>query len=219
MDGVGHSGCRCVGLTGGIGCGKTTVSNEFARLGVPVFDADVISKSLTQPGQPALRQIIAAFGDDFLLPGGGLDRARLRRHILQLPAARQQLEAILHPLAWQEIWGKVAASDAPYCIASVPLLVESSHAASMDRIVVVDCAESLQRQRLASRDQLSAEEIEAFLRAQADRKTRLAYADDVIHNDSDLSSLRSQVVRLHQSYLAWSSLPGRERKMLSNSKG
>jgi dephospho-CoA kinase len=194
-----------VGLTGGIGSGKSTVATSFAALGVPVVDADTIVRELVTPGEPAFREIVAAFGDDVIAPDGALDRARLRRIMLADAERRRRLEEILHPRVRAEIRRHVAALDAPYCILSVPLLIESGRDRyPIDRLLVVDCPEPLQRSRVAARDRWSPAEIDAMIAAQTTRERRLQAADDVLVNDRDLDALESQVQALHRRYLALS---------------
>lgn len=194
-----------IGLTGGIGSGKTTVANDFAALGVPVIDADHIAHELVSPGQPALQAIVNAFGPDVLhsldQPGQPqLNRARLRARVFADPAQRQLLESILHPLIRAEMQRRVLALHAPYGLLSIPLLVEGGQTDLVERILVVDVPEALQYQRVRKRDKLSDAEIAAILCAQASRQQRLAVADDVIVNDTDLEKLHQHVLVLHQFY-------------------
>ncbi|MBI5451585.1 MAG: dephospho-CoA kinase [Gammaproteobacteria bacterium] len=190
-----------IALTGGICSGKTTVSRMFEALGIPVIDADVIARELVTPGSPALRQIISAFGPGLITQDGQLDRERLRQRVFADPAQRRQLEAILHPLIRSEMRRRVAQLTTPYCILSIPLLVETGQQDLADRILVIDTPETLQRQRLQARDRRSTAEIDAVLAAQSPRALRLAAADDVIINADDLPTLERQVARLHQDYL------------------
>jgi len=200
-----------LGLTGGIASGKTTVSNLFLQLGVPVIDADVIAHALVQPGQETLDLLVQTFGSDILLgfiyplkqglKHGYLNRNLLRQRVFADASARRQLEAILHPRIWQEMREQASQVDYPYCILSIPLLAESPPVNWLDRILVVDCLPLQQRERLAARSGLSAEEIERILAAQVSRESRLAIADDVIHNDKDVKHLEQQVLNLHPFYL------------------
>lgn len=194
-----------VGLTGGIGSGKSAVSAHFARLGVPVVDADDIARELLAPGQPALDEVVTAFGFDLLDADGVLDRARLRRIVLADPAQRRRLEAILHPRVRSEMRRRTGALDAPYCILSIPLLVETGQTGEVDRVLVVDCPESLQRSRVAARNRWTAGEIDAMIAAQATRAQRLQHADDVLLNDGEVDALYRDVEALHHRYLALSS--------------
>lgn len=196
-----------IGLTGGIGSGKSTVARLFAELGTPVIDADVVGRELVEPGSPALARIRQAFGEDVIDPSGRLDRSRLRQLVFQDADKRQELEAILHPLILGEMRRRAAALDAPYCLLVIPLLLETGQTAMVHRILVVDSTETLQIARTQARDGLSPAEASAIIGAQVDRPTRLAAADDVIVNDSDLASLREQVLHLHRRYLRLASQP------------
>ena len=199
-----------IGLTGGIGSGKTTVANHFAALGVPVIDADQIARELVEPGQPALQAIVKAFGPDVLGSPDQqghvqLDRARLRARVFADVQQRQLLESILHPLIRAEMQRRVRVlaeqGDVRYVLFSIPLLVEGGQIDLVERILVVDVPEALQYQRVRARDGISSDtEIAAILRAQANRQQRLAVADDVIVNDADLENLRQQVLKLHLFY-------------------
>lgn len=188
-----------VGLTGGIGSGKSSAARYFAELGAPVVDADVIARELVAPGQPALAHIVKVFGSEILNPDGTLDRARLRGIVFEDTARRKQLEAILHPLIREEMEARVARLSAPYCIVCIPLLLETD-AARVDRILVVDAPHYLQYLRTMTRDGLSAREVAAVLRAQIGFRERLARADAVIVNDRDQAHLRAQVEQLHRRY-------------------
>ncbi len=190
-----------VGLTGGIGSGKSTVAERFAARGVPVIDMDAIARELTAPGRPALDEIAAAFGPDILEPGGGLDRAALRRKIFADPGARRRLEAILHPRIRAEVERRLRELDVPYAVVVIPLLVESGQRDLVDRVLVVDAPEDLQVRRAMARDGIGADEARAVLAAQAGRRERLAAADDVIANDGGLDALDRAVAALHRHYL------------------
>jgi dephospho-CoA kinase len=189
-----------IGLTGGIGSGKSAVCEIFQELGVPVIDADAVSREVVEPGCPALEQIRAAFGDSIITANGQLDRATLRELIFANPAKRRQLEAILHPLIQQAMLEQAAALQAPYCIFAIPLLIEAVQTDMVDRILVVDAPEPLRRQWLKQRDGMDDLQINAVFAAQLDRGKRLAHADDVIHNAADLAHLRAQVIDLHGRY-------------------
>ncbi|HKK13182.1 MAG TPA: dephospho-CoA kinase [Gammaproteobacteria bacterium] len=191
-----------IGLTGGIGSGKSTVARYFADLGIPVVDADVIARELVTPGSDALAAIVDAFGPDFLRPDGTLDRARLGAHVFSDPAARRRLEGILHPPVLQAMTERAARLEGPYCILVIPLLLETGQSGLVDRVLVVDAPPELQRRRVAARDALDADRIEAVLAAQTDRTSRLDRANDVIVNDGSCADLRAQVADLHQRYLA-----------------
>lgn len=197
-----------IGLTGGIGSGKSTVASLFAQHAVPVIDADEISHRLTRPGMPAARQILSAFGPEIAGPDGGIDRKRLGRCIFGDTVKRKRLEAILHPLIRTEMERAVRELDAPYCLLVIPLLIETGQRDLVDRVLVVDIEERLQIERVRSRDGKSETEIQAILDAQASRSQRLAAADDRLTNNGDLASLRIQVEALHERYLALAAANG-----------
>lgn len=190
-----------LGLTGGIGSGKSAAALHFAALGVHVVDADQAARLVVAPGQPALGQIAAHFGPDVLLPDGGLDRTALRERIFTDPAQRQWLEALLHPLIRQEIDRELALAESPYAILMSPLLVESGQYRRVRRVLVVDVPESVQLSRTVARDSTSEEQVRAILKVQASREERLKHADDVLVNDRDLAGLQQDVERLHHFYL------------------
>lgn len=192
----------CIGLTGGIGSGKTEASREFARLGATVIDTDLLARELVEPGQPALAEIISTFGKDLLDTQGKLDRARLREIAFSDLAQRMKLEAILHPRIRREAIKLTTQASSPYCILVIPLLVETGNDYPLDRILVIDTPIDLQRQRIASRDSLSDTDIDTVLATQASREERLAVADDRISNEDNLVSLQHQVQHLHHQYLA-----------------
>ena len=189
-----------IGLTGGIGSGKSEASREFARLGVPVIDTDVIARELVRPGQPALAEIVARFGTEMLGENGNLDRTRLRKTVFSDPGLRRQLEAILHPRIRERAEALTEQVKGPYCVLVIPLLVETSGDYPLDRILVIDSPRELQVERIAARDGLSESEIEAILETQASREQRLAIADDIIVNDASPEHLRSEIERLHRLY-------------------
>jgi dephospho-CoA kinase len=190
-----------VALTGGVASGKSTVAHLFAELGVPVIDTDAIAREVVAPGQPALAEIVAAFGPDFLDESGALDRRRLRAHVFELAERRRQLEAILHPRIEAMTLAACSTARGPYQLLVVPLLVETGFQRYVDRTLLVDCPEDLQRARLLARDNESPEQIERMLAAQTSRERRLEHADDVIVNDGPLARLRAEVERLHGLYL------------------
>jgi dephospho-CoA kinase len=197
-----------VGLTGGIGSGKSTVAECFAELGVPVIDTDVIARQLTAPASEALDAIRAAFGETVMHPDGTLDRATLRRLIFADAAARRQLEAILHPRIRQAVEHALAALTASYALIVIPLLVETgSYRDLLSRVLVVDCPEELQIARVMARSGLAPDEVKAVLAAQATRAERLAAAADVLVNTGSPKALRSEVATLHRRYLAFSTMP------------
>jgi len=194
-----------VGLTGGIGSGKSAVADLFAALGVNVVDADAVAHALTRAGGSAMPAVCAEFGDGVADADGALDRAAMRARVFADPPVRRRLEAILHPMIREESERRLAAgAGAPYAILMVPLLVESgSYRQRVNRIAVVDCAEETQIARVMSRNGLAREEVERILAAQATRAERLAAADDVIDNDGALAALAPQVERLHTEYLSY----------------
>ena len=197
-----------VGLTGGIGSGKSTVADLFAELGVPVIDTDVISHQLTAPGAAALDAIRAAFGETVMRADGTLDRAALRRRVFSDSDARHRLEAILHPRIRQAVEQTLATLSAPYALVVIPLLVETGgYQDVLNRVLVVDCPEDLQIARVMARSGLAQDEVQAILAAQARRPERLAVADDVILNTVAPEALRTLVATLHQRYLALSTTP------------
>lgn len=193
-----------IGLTGGIGCGKTTVSQLFAALDVPIIDADDISHQLVQPHQPALQEIKNAFGSKVILENGALNRAVLKNHIFENPKAKQQLEAILHPLIFQEIARQVAALSASYCILSIPLLFETHAQSLVNRILVVDCDIQTQIERVQNRDNLPIERIQAIIASQVSADFRKANAHDVLNNTKNHVMLAEEVKKLHNFYLSLS---------------
>jgi len=195
-------GCTLhVGLTGGIGSGKSEVSRYFSELGVPVIDTDVIARELVEPGQPALSEIVDTFGKDIIDQDGNLDRARLRHRIFSDPAERKKLEAILHPRIRARTMELLDRTSADYCVLVIPLLAEAAPDYPLDRILVIDTPPELQRQRVAARDGLNDNEIAAIMRSQANRERRLQMADDVLLNDGTIEELRAQIDQLHQKYL------------------
>jgi dephospho-CoA kinase len=195
-----------VGLTGGIGSGKSTVADLFVAQGAALVDTDLIAHQLTAAGGSAMPQIIATFGPELADAQGALDRVAMRRLVFADPAARGRLESILHPLIRQLSDQRCAAASAPYVILGVPLLVESgSYRERCDRIVVVDCPETVQIARVMARNNLAENEVRAILKAQASREQRLAIADEVIDNGAELTNLYSRVAELHLKYLTLSS--------------
>ncbi len=190
-----------VGLTGGIGSGKTTVADMFAARGAAVIDTDRIAHELTWPGGIAMPAIRAEFGEDFLTPDGAMDRARMRAAVFADPAAKRRLEAILHPLIRSECERAANEAKGKYLIFVVPLLVESGNwKTRVSRVLVVDCPEELQLQRVMERSGLSEAQVRAIMATQANRAHRLAAADDVISNAEGPDALAPQVERLHALY-------------------
>lgn len=193
----------CVGLTGGIGCGKSSAAGMFMALGAGVIDTDDIARDLTRPGGEAMAAIREAFGPEYVMADGSLDRRKMRRLAFSEPRARKKLESILHPLIREEVRRRVAASSAPYAIVVVPLLLETgAYRDLVARVAVVDCSEALQLARTTARSGLTEAEVRAIMAAQLPRAERLAAADDVLNNDGDLESLHRQVEALHRKYLA-----------------
>ena len=196
-----------VGLTGGIGSGKSAVARLFAERGITVVDTDAIAHALTAPGGAAMPAIRAEFGDEAADADGALERTAMRAMVFADPSARTRLEAILHPLIRSQSERQLAAdpANAPYAILMVPLLVESgNYRKRVDRVAVVDCSETTQIDRVMRRNGLSRSDTERILEAQATRAERLAAADDVINNDGALAELPAQVERLHRHYLTLS---------------
>lgn len=191
-----------IGLTGGIGSGKTMATDHFARLGITVVDADLASRVVVEPGRPALEEIARHFGPDVLQPDGSLNRPALRAIVFADPEARKVLERITHPRIAEEIARQLAASTSPYAILVSPLLFESGQDRFATRTVLVDTTEALQQQRAARRDGVSEEQIKAIMAVQMSRDDRLARADDILLNDGDLNHLHAAVEALHQRYLA-----------------
>ncbi|MBP7611088.1 MAG: dephospho-CoA kinase [Steroidobacteraceae bacterium] len=192
-----------VALTGGIASGKSTVANLFAAHGVPLIDTDLIARDVVEPGQPALAAVAQAFGSGVLDSDGRLDRRRLREIIFRDAAARTRLEAILHPAirAEMERQSVAAAQAGPYQMLVIPLLAEGGRRDHVDRVLVVDTPETVQVERLMTRDAVTREQAEASLRAQAQRATRLGIADDVLANTGRIEDLREQVAALHARYV------------------
>lgn len=189
-----------LGLTGGIGSGKSAAAQRFSELGVHTVDADHAARWVVEPGKPALIKIAEYFGSHILQSDGQLDRATLRAEVFRNPEQRRWLEALLHPLIRQEISQNLTLAESPYAILVSPLLIESGQHLLTQRILVVDTPEQLQIQRTMQRDQVSEEQVAAILQAQAKREQRLSQAHDVLMNDRDLHWLQSEVDRLHVFY-------------------
>lgn len=202
----------CVGLTGGIGSGKSSAADCFALLGAAVVDTDAISHELTRPGGAAIGKLRAEFGDECLSADGALDRAAMRRRVFGDPDARRRLEAVLHPLIRETALTRVAAAQAPYVVVVVPLLLETgAYRAIIQRVLVVDCDEATQVRRTMARSGLSEQDVRAIMATQLPRAVRLARADDVIRNDGDLEALRRQAAALHAQYLALASAAAKDQ--------
>lgn len=191
-----------VGVTGGIGSGKTTVTDLFATHGIKVIDADVVAREIVLPGQPCLQRLQDAFGDEVLTKDGSLNRAWLRDKIFSDSAAKTQVNEIMHPAIRTELLRQLKAADSPYVILSAPLLVENNLTKLCDRVLVVDVNTQVQRQRTLDRDGVSPAQVDAILAAQVSRNERLAAADDVIDNNGPVTALAEQVAQLHQQYLS-----------------
>lgn len=191
----------CIGLTGGIGSGKSSAARLFAELGAGVVDTDEISHELTRAGGAAIAAIRQAFGTEFITPEGALDRSRMRERVFHDAAARAQLESILHPLIGTEARRRIATPSAPYVLIVVPLLLETgAYRDLVKRVLVVDCSEAQQIARTMQRSGLAESQVRAIMAAQIPRAQRLAQADDVISNDTDAAALRAQVRQLDRRY-------------------
>lgn len=192
----------CVGLTGGIGSGKSSAARLFQELGAGVVDVDDISHDLTRPGGAGIPEIARQFGQNFISANGSLDRARMRELVFRNSLAKARLEAILHPLIGRQARDLVASATQPYVLLVVPLLLETTAYPDLtQRIAVVDCTEQTQIERTMRRSQLSEAAVRAIMAAQLSRQDRLTRADDVLRNDGDEDELRQQVAKLHQRYL------------------
>lgn len=191
-----------VGLTGGIGSGKSTVAELFAELGVPIIDTDIISHQLTQAGGTAIASIQQKFGNEYIDSAGALNRDLMRQRVFSDPLAKQNLESILHPLILSQARSRAEANTAPYVMLIVPLLFESSdYRHWLDRTLLVDCTENTQIRRAVSRSGLSESAVRSIMSQQLTRSQRALLADDIIQNEGDLSALKPQVERLHRHYL------------------
>jgi len=194
-----------VGLTGGIGCGKSTVTALFKQLNVPVIDADEIAHQVVAIGQPALKLIQQIFGSDSLNADGSLNRNTIRELVFTDPEQKKKLEAIIHPLVYQTMQAEMALLIVPYCIISVPLLFETNRADFVDRVLVIDCPPETQIERVQKRDNLSPERVQSIIDSQVSRAFRLAHAQDIIDNTQSNAELAQQVEKLHNLYLSLSS--------------
>jgi dephospho-CoA kinase len=192
----------CVGLTGGIGSGKSSAADEFAALGAALVDSDAIAHELTRPGGTAIAALRAEFGAEYITAEGALDRARMRALVFGDAAAKRRLEGLLHPLIRQQTAARVAAARGPYVLLVVPLLLETgAYRELVQRVLVVDCSETTQIARTMARSGLTESEVRAIMAAQLPRAERVALADDVITNEGDRAALREQVRALHERYL------------------
>ncbi|MEX1668439.1 dephospho-CoA kinase [Zhongshania guokunii] len=190
-----------IGLTGGIGSGKTAASNRFAKLGIGIVDADIIAREVVEPGSTALQKIAAHFGESHLLADGQLNRAALRQTIFADPTAKHWLESLLHPLIAAETQRQLQSVQSAYAMYVSPLLVESQQKGMCERLVVVDVPESVQLSRTIARDNNEQAQVERIIASQVDRQSRLAAASDVIDNTQSLSQLDKRVSELHQLFL------------------
>jgi dephospho-CoA kinase len=196
-----------IGLTGGIGCGKTTVARVFEQLKIPVIDADEIARQLVAIGQPALARIQQKYGASVLNPDGSLNRKKLRELIFSDPKQKQKLESILHPLVYQSIQAELKQLNPlnkPYCIICIPLLFETNMSHFVDRILVVDCPVETQIERVRKRDNMTMERIQSIIDSQASRAFRKACAHDLIDNSKTDDRLAEEVKKLHNLYLSLS---------------
>lgn len=193
-----------VGVTGGIGSGKSAVMQAFEQLGAVAEDADVMARVVVEPGKPALKAIAEHFGPEVLSPDGSLNRPALRQIIFSDTDAKQWLENLLHPLINQELEERLAAANSPYALLVSPLLFETGQDRLVDRILVVDVPEAIQLERASRRDGVDAEQIQRIMASQMDRQERLARADEMLDNSGDLASMQAQVERLHRRYLEMS---------------
>ncbi len=194
-----------VGVTGGIGCGKTTVTDLFAQLGASLIDTDIIAHQLTAKNGAAITLIAAEFGTEFINPDGALDRSKMRELVFTRPDAKNRLEAILHPMIGRETIQQANQAQGTYLMFIVPLLVESrTWKEKVDRVLVIDSPESLQVARVMARNGMTETQVKAIMATQASRAERLAAADDVIQNQGEIAALTAQVAQLHQQYCAFS---------------
>jgi len=191
-----------VGLTGGIGSGKTTVANLFAKLGVTIIDADIIAREVVAKNSPALTSISKRFGDNFIQADGQLDRALLRQRIFSSEEDKLWLNSLLHPLIKEQLIVQTKAALSPYCLLVVPLLIENNYTAVVNRVLVIDVKESTQIARTTKRDKNTEAQIQAIMNSQIARKARQEYADDLLNNDdSSQEKLILSVAKLHKTYL------------------
>ena len=194
-----------VGLTGGIGSGKSTIANLFAKLGVPLVDADIEAREVVEKGSPLLTKIAEHFGDQILTAQGELNRAALRERVFHNESEKQWLNNLLHPAIRERMQQQLAVQTAPYTLFVVPLLIENKLTTICDRILVVDVSPQTQLTRAAQRDQNNPEQIQRIMNAQVSQQERLKWADDVINNDTELAQnllhLQQKVLELHRFYL------------------
>lgn len=189
-----------IGLTGGIGSGKSTACEIFSELGVPIIDADIVARKVVQAGMPALQLIKEKFGEDIITKDGLLDREKARDQIFTNEIDRKKLENILHPVIYERIVHETENIDSSYCIISIPLLLETEALDIIDRVLIIDVSEKLQLSRASVRDNASLNDIERIIQTQISRDNRLAAADDIINNEGDIENLRRQIHDLHEFY-------------------
>jgi len=189
-----------IGLTGGIGSGKSTACEIFSGFGVPVIDADIIAHNLVKPGMPVLKAIINEFGKEIVTKDGSLNRKKLRDLVFMNETDRKNLENILHPAIFNEIAHEIEGLVSKYCIIALPLLLETGASNIIDRILVIDLPRELQISRALIRDNVSKSDIEAIMHTQISPEDRLAVADDIVKNDGDIDNLRRQICDLHRFY-------------------
>ncbi|MCK5669309.1 MAG: dephospho-CoA kinase [Gammaproteobacteria bacterium] len=189
-----------IGLTGGIGSGKSAACEIFSELGVPVIDADNIAHNLVKPGMPAFDEIKKLFGNGVISSDGTLDRKIIRDKVFANEIDRKKLENILHPAVYEEIASQVKNIDSRYCIISIPLLFETDASKTVDRILVIDAPRELQLERAANRDKTNMSDINAIIDSQISRKDRLSAADDIVDNKGDINELRKKICDLHEFY-------------------
>ncbi len=190
-----------IGLTGGIGSGKSTVADLFAQKGIDIIDADIIAREVVAPNTVGLEAIVARYGQKILTPQGYLDRSTLREKIFSNPEEKAWIDQLLHPKILQEMKDISAQTRSHYCLWVAPLLIETNLHKLCDRVLVVDLEEKIQITRTANRDKISTEQVKKILTAQASRRDKLAYADDIIHNNAGIEALNQQVNTLHDQYL------------------
>lgn len=191
-----------VGLTGGIGSGKSTVASAFTKLGVDVIDADQLARDVVEPGRPALEKIAVHFGESILDKHGALRRKMLREIVFENLEEKNWLESLLHPLITEEIKSRIATAQSKYCILESPLLLETSQKSLVNRVLVVDVDESIQIDRAMRRDGSSEQTIRAIIASQMSRELRLQNADDVIENDCPIEAIQAKVESFHDKYIA-----------------
>jgi len=191
-----------IGLTGGIGSGKSSACNFFTQQSIPVIDADIIAHQLVKPDSPALLEIIDIFGANFINSNGQLNRDKLRKEIFSDPYKKQQLEAIIHPRVFEEMQNQLANLNAAYCVLCIPLLLETEATDKVNRVLVIDVNEATQIKRVMARDKLSREQIQSIIDTQINRNDRLRLADDVISNNAQPEDFQQQLTLIHKKYLS-----------------